>query len=200
MRYFQWLRGGRAGRSHTMVVGTLLVLAMSAANSWAATYSFTYHGSGAIFGGSATDAAFGAGDFTVLDNANPAGIGDLIAFTFDLAVTHPADGAAAEGTDLFHYGLADLSAFSASFAGGRVTALNLSTDQQQARLNWSEIFMVGSLDAGAAFTSDGDADIISSGGILVTRSDVPEPRGLAVLAAGLLALCCLRHPARWLNG
>ena len=159
----------------------------------AATYSFTYKGSGAPFGSAVTDTASGAGSFTITDGVNPATLNDVSGFDFKLSVTYPTQANATAGTDTFHYGLADVTAFGASFSGGTVTSLDLATVVTSAQLNWSETFMVGSLDVGAAFTADGDADIISAGTVTVADSSLPEPMSLPIVALGLSALGLLLH-------
>jgi hypothetical protein len=181
--------------SRALLVACMFTGLMLAASAQAATYSFSYRGSGAPFGGSVNDIAAGTGTFTVSDTANPAVLGDVSGFTFNLSVTYKPQPNATTGTDKFDYFFANLTGFVAGFSNGTLTSLSFATDLQAASLYWAEAFMVGSLDPGAAFTGDGDSNIISSGTITITGNDIPEPAGLSIVAPGLLAMSLRRRRA-----
>jgi hypothetical protein len=161
----------------------VFALGVAVATAKADTVSFTYSG----VGDSNFDPdgiASGTGSFTTADSNNPAGIGDLSAFSFNLSVT--IGGLA----DNYSYGLGDLTDFEATFTNGTLTDLSLTTDTQPATYNYFTFLDVSGLGSDQAFTSDGDGDTTSYGAISLTQSQptAPEPGPFTLTASGLTAL------------
>jgi MYXO-CTERM domain-containing protein len=150
----------------------------------AAVINFSYSGGGV---GNFIAIASGSGSFTT-DNSNPATINDLSSFVFTLSVTD-GDG----DTDTLTYGLGDLQSFSATFSGGTVTGLSLTTDYQDGWYYPDEAFTVTDLGVGGANSFNGDTGPITVGTITANESSTPEPAPLALIPLGLLGLAAVRR-------
>jgi hypothetical protein len=169
------------------VLGLLLV-GVAAPSLHAATITFDYDGPTV---GSASYS--GSGSFSYNGPLTSVGLGQLTAFSFTMdlfasgQIPNPA---------IFDYGLADLTAFSATISGGFVTALTLTTDFQAATntSNFDEDnkgLVVNSLAVGGAplynFSDILNSTTLIGNGTIIITSPTPEP-STALLAGGAALL------------
>jgi hypothetical protein len=166
--------------------------AFSTGSAHAQTFDMSY--TGADGGGDYTTGASGSGSFT-LD-----GLGNVTAFTFTLDQYYNNVGT--PETDVFTYGLADLStapgsSFAATTSGDTVTSLSFLTDQQPGYWTPSSQFQVSDLLSGDAKSFDFDAGNLTVGTLVVSADNtpIPEPASMLVLATGLLGLAAARRKA-----
>jgi hypothetical protein len=152
----------------------LLLAGFAVGASSASIIDFTYSGIGG--GGYAGFSGTGTGSFATNVTDGTADIGDLSSFNFALSVT---DGT---NTDYYNYGLADLTAFQATFSSGLLTDLSLTTISQPAIYNYGLSFEVSGLGANQADTTNGDGNP-TIGAITLQNFATPEP-GTLTLAAG----------------
>jgi hypothetical protein len=152
----------------------------------AGTFDFSYSGTGP---------ATGPGSFTTSDSNDPAGIGDLSAFTFTITEN---DGTVGQN-DTFTWGLGDLIAFDASYSGGTLTALSFTTCNTYSCLapgNYTpnQYFEVTDLGAGDAGTFNPDIGQITVGTVTFQPAGpvVPEPSSFALLGLGLATILIFR--------
>lgn len=131
----------------------------------------------------------GSGSFSAPDGTN-IGLADLSDFEFSQTVVLgfsifnppplPLHG-------VFTYGLADLTAFTASFTGTTLTSLafaTLAVPSYTAPTLFPESITVTSLDTDGAQTFNVSGFLLTSGRIVVA-SAVPEPSSWALMIAGL---------------
>jgi hypothetical protein len=177
--------------SGLVLIGSGLLAAIPLA---AGTVTFDYAGTpGASY-------SSGPGSFSYVGPLASVGLGDLTSFSFDLCVNNG-------GTCFVPFALADLLSFSATIAGGSVSALSLTTDFVVSITpgGFPEDFVVSGLGADQAQNNanhgDGFIPTINLG-IVTTDgpgvSGVPEPGTMFPAAAGLIFawLFLARKPKR----
>jgi hypothetical protein len=169
--------------------GVLLALAafsVLSVSAKAGTFDFTYSGTGPTTG---------SGSFTTNDSNDPAGIGDLSAFTLSITENDGTPGQ----NDIFTWGLGDLTAFDASYIGNTLTALSFTTCNTYSCLapgNYTpnQYFEVTDLGVGDAGTFNPDIGQITVGTVTFqpASSVVPEPSSFALLGLGVASFLIFR--------
>jgi hypothetical protein len=137
---------------------------------------FSYNGSGIAN-------VSGAGSFSFAGNLMTVALADLTSFTFSDTTTESGL------TTTYSYGLANLTAFSATLStGGLLTGLSLDTNDVAGSnpVFQSERFEVTSLDTDGAETVKNDGAVISTG--TVTQTTAAEPATLTLLGLGVASL------------
>ena len=184
----------------------LAILAWSTAPAQAATVSFGYIGADrtapTIISGQGqliriTD---GVGSFSFLPpsligqltpQSGTFGLADLASFTLDTSTVFTFSEVKPSGfpsNGFFNYGLADLTAFSATFVNGALTALSFDTNALSPISTDGngdfglQSFRVTGLGPGSASTFNGDFQLLTSGQIEIAA--VPEPATWALMIIG----------------
>ena len=184
----------------------LAILAWSTAPAQAATVSFGYIGADrtapTIISGQGqliriTD---GVGSFSFLPpsligqltpQSGTFGLADLASFTLDTSTVFTFSEVNPSGfpsNGFFNYGLADLTAFSATFANGALTALSFDTNALSPISTDGngdfglQSFRVTGLGPDGASTFNGDFQLLTSGQIEIAA--VPEPATWALMIIG----------------
>lgn len=184
----------------------LAILAWSTAPAQAATVSFGYIGADRTAPtivpgqGQLIRITDGVGSFSFLPpslvgqltpQSGTFGLADLASFTLDTSTVFTFSEVNPSGfpsSGFFNYGLADLTAFSATFANGALTALSfdtnaLSTISTDGNGDFGlQSFRVTGLGPDGASTFNGDFQLLTSGQIEIAA--VPEPATWALMIIG----------------
>ena len=184
----------------------LAILAWSTAPAQAATVSFGYIGADRTAPtivpgqGQLIRITDGVGSFSFLPpslagqltpQSGTFGLADLANFTLDTSTVFTFSEVNPSGfpsSGFFNYGLADLTAFSATFANGALTALSFDTNALSPISTDGngdfglQSFRVTGLGPDGASTFNGDFQLLTSGQIEIAA--VPEPATWALMIIG----------------
>jgi PEP-CTERM motif len=185
----------------------LAILAWSTAPVQAATVSFGYIGADrtaptVVPGqGQLIRITDGVGSFSFIEQplrptpltpqSGAFGLSDLASFTLDTSTIFTFSQVNPTGfpsSGFFSYGLADLTAFSATFANGALTALSFDTNALSAISTSGDgdfglqSFRVTGLGPDGASTFNGDFQLLTSGQLEIAA--VPEPATWALMIIG----------------
>jgi hypothetical protein len=168
----------------------LAVSALGCLQAKADDFSISYSGTDAGFGFASS--ATGAGSFSV-DS-----LGDLTAFSLTIDQVCAPGNCSGPETDVFTYGLVDITGFSVTENAGIVSALSFSTDYQPGFYTPDTEFILTDLGTGDASTYNFDTGPITVGTLTVTPAiaATPEPSTLSLLGLGLAAALGLQMRKR----
>ena len=159
-----------------------ILLCVAAPPIHATTIDFTY--TGVVAG---PEHSYGSGSFSFADGLTTLGLGDLTDFTFNLHINN--------GGSYFNtFTSADLTAFSATIAGGSVTDLSLDTNAETSPIHGiiPENFVVtglGPLEASNTVVSSGY--VVDRGQVTIAAAQTPEP------STWTLMLGCVALAGAW---
>lgn len=190
----------------------MLVFGMAFTPAQAATIHFTYSGVDQTppfydpFLGNLTVTTEGTGYFTGLDDGTIT-LGSLSDFHYSQQVTLNWSNMPFPPfplTGVFDFRLASLTDFSATFAGGALTAISLSTDFVPDRINdfgfifFNQQFVVNGLGPNGASTANLEYGRLTLGEFVIIQSAIPEPASWAMLIIGfgLIGWALRRSKAR----
>ena len=188
----------------------LAILAWSTAPAQAATVSFGYIGADRTAPtivpgqGQLIRITDGVGSFSFLPpslvgqltpQSGTFGLADLASFTLDTSTVFTFSEVNPSGfpsSGFFNYGLADLTAFSATFANGALTALSFDTNALSPISTDGngdfglQSFRVTGLGPDGASTFNGDFQLLTSGQIEIAAVPEPETWALMIIGFGMV--------------